>query len=491
MTELCTSFIAGRFTDGAGAQRLPVINPHDETVVAELAEASAAEVARAVDAARAAFAKGDWRRANVAQRQAVLRRIAALIREREDELVRRELANTGIPIRQIRERHVRRAAYNFEFFAEYIGQAAGESYEQEAPYLTIVRREPVGVAALIAPWNAPLALATMEMAGALAFGNCCILKPSELTPLEFVTLMEIARDAGLPDGVIGLVNGRGTVTGKALVEHPGVDVVAFIGGTETGRSIGRTAGGNLKKYTAELGGKSANIITAQSNRERALDAALLGIYSNNGQQCLAGSRILVEESIAEEFIAGFVARAQRIRVGDPSDMATEVGPVISRAQYDRVLRFAGEAEILTGGTRAPGFDKGYYIAPTVARAHDNSLPLCQEEIFGPFATILTFRDIDEAIALANDSQFGLVAYLWCDHMPTVMKAADLLAAGTLWVNTPVARDLRVPFGGFKNSGVGRTGGHYSRALFTEEKVLTLPMAEFPLAKLGEPAPGEA
>ena len=484
MTELVTSFIAGAFTDGAGAERLPVIYPHDESVVAELAEADAAVVDRAVAAARAAFARGQWRRAPVAERQRVLRRIAALIREREDDLVRRELLNTGIPIRQIRERHVRRAAMNFEFFADYIGQASNESFEQEAPFLTIVRRDPVGVAALVAPWNAPLALATMELAGALAFGNCAILKPSELTPLEFVTIMEICRDAGVPAGVVGLVNGRGTVTGQALVAHPGIDVVAFIGGTETGRHIARAAGGNLKKYVAELGGKSANIITASANRARALDAALVSIFSNNGQQCLAGSRILVEHSIAEEFIAGFVARTKRIRVGDPADPATEVGPVISHAQYDRVLRFAADAEVICGGTRAEGFERGYYVAPTVARASDNATPLCQEEIFGPFATFLTFRDIDEAIAIANDSQFGLVAYLWSDHLPTVTKAAELLEAGTLWVNTPVARDLRAPFGGFKNSGVGRTGGHASRGLFTEEKVLTMPMADFPIARLG-------
>ncbi|QGN55833.1 aldehyde dehydrogenase family protein [Novosphingobium sp. Gsoil 351] len=484
MTELVTSFVAGRFTDGAGAERLPVIYPHDESIVAELAEADAAEVDRAVAAARAAFAKGDWRRAPVSERQRVLRCIAALIDERQEELVRRELLNTGIPIRQIRERHIRRASMNFAFFADYIGQVSNESYEQETPFLTVVRRDPVGVAALVAPWNAPLALATMELAGALAFGNCAILKPSELTPLEFVTIMEICRDAGIPDGVVGLVNGRGPVTGQALVAHPGVDVVAFIGGTETGRHIARAAGGNLKKYVAELGGKSANIVTANCDRERALDAALLGIFSNNGQQCLAGSRILVEESIAEQFIADFARRAQAIRVGDPADPANEVGPVISRAQYDRVLRFAADAEIVCGGMRAAGFDKGFYVAPTVARASDNATPLCQEEIFGPFATFLTFRDIDEALSIANDSQFGLVAYLWSDDLPTVMKAADMLDAGTLWVNTPVARDLRAPFGGFKNSGVGRTGGHSSRALFTEEKVLTLPMGGFPIAKLG-------
>lgn len=484
MNEVVTSFIAGRWSDGAGAHRLPVICPWDETVVAELAEADADEVDRAVTAARAAFARGDWRRASVGERQRVLRRIAALIREREDVLATRECLNTGIPMRQVRGRHIQRAAANFEFFADYIGQVAGESYEQEAPYLTVVRREPVGVAALVGPWNAPLALATMEMAGALAFGNCCILKPSELTPLEFMPLFELMHEAGLPEGVIGMVNGRGAVTGSALVGHPGIDVVAFIGGTETGRQIARAAGGNLKKYVAELGGKSANIITASADLERALDAALLSIYSNNGQQCLAGSRILVEESIAEPFMARFVERAQRLKVGDPRDLATDLGPVISRGQYDRVLSFAAEADILTGGTRAPGFDKGYFVAPTVARARDNAMPLCQEEIFGPFATFLTFGDIDEAIAIANDSQFGLVAYLWADHLPTVMKVQDALQAGTIWVNTPLARDLRAPFGGFKNSGVGRTGGHASRALFTEEKVVTIPMAHFPIARLG-------
>ena len=240
------------------------------------------------------------------------------------------------------------------------------------------------VAALVAPWNAPLALATMEMAGALVFGNCCILKPSELTPLEFVPLLELLREAGIPDGVVGLVNGRGPVTGAALVKHPGIDVVAFIGGTKTGRHIARAAGGNLKKYVAELGGKSANIVTAECDFERALDAALVGIFSNNGQQCLAGSRILVDETIAERFIERFVERTRRLKVGDPRDMATELGPVISKAQYDRVLAFAADADVLTGGTRAEGFDKGYYVAPTVALAHDNTTRLCQEEIFARY-----------------------------------------------------------------------------------------------------------
>ena len=484
MSELCTSFINGGWTSGEGAERIPVISPIDETLVAEIAQADAAEVDHAVRAARKAFVAGTWRNAPVSKRQSVLRRIAALIREKVDVLAERECANAGLPIRQVRERHVQRAAANFEFFADFIGQTANECYEQEPPFLTIVRREPVGIAALVAPWNAPLALATMEVAGALAFGNCCILKPSELTPLEFVPLFELMKEAGVPDGVVGLVNGRGPVTGAALVGHIDIDVVAFIGGTETGRHIARAAGGNLKKYVAELGGKSANIITPQCDLERALDAALVSIYSNNGQQCLAGSRILVDQSIAKDFIDRFVARAKNIRVGDPRDMATEVGPVISRAQYDRVLSFAAGANILTGGKRADGFDRGYYVSPTVAFAEDNATPLCQEEIFGPFATFLTYDGIDQAIEIANQSEFGLVAYLWCSDMPTVMRVQDALQAGTIWVNTPLARDLRAPFGGYKNSGVGRTGGLSSRNLFTEEKVVTMPMQDFPIAKLG-------
>jgi 5-carboxymethyl-2-hydroxymuconic-semialdehyde dehydrogenase/aminomuconate-semialdehyde/2-hydroxymuconate-6-semialdehyde dehydrogenase len=348
-----------------------------------------------------------------------------------------------------------------------------------------VRHEPLGVAALIAPWNAPIALATMELAAALAYGNSCVLKPSELTPLEFGPLMDICREAGVPDGVVNLVNGRGPVTGAALVAHPDVDVVAFIGGTETGREIGAAAGRGLKNYLAELGGKSANIVTASADFDRALDAALLSIYSNNGQQCLAGSRILVERSISDRFIAAFAERVLRVRVGDPRDPATEVGPVISRAQYDRVLRYAGDADLVCGGKRAEGFERGYFVEPTVARASSNDLPLCQEEIFGPFATFLTFEDLDDAIRIANDSRYGLVGYLWCEHWPSIARVMDELRTGTIWVNTPVARDLRAPFGGFKESGVGRSGGDASRRHFTEEKVVTLAMRDFPIQKLGE------
>lgn len=480
----CRSHINGRWVDAPGAERLPIVSPIDESVIAELDEADAAMVDRAVMAARTGFAAGSWSDATVAERQRVLRRIADLILARGAEIAALECANTGIPIRQIRERHVPRAAHNFSFFAEVIGQQSGEVFEQNAPYLTIVRRAPIGVAACIAPWNAPIALATMELAAAIAFGNSCVLKPSELTPLEFTPLMEIFAEAGLPAGVVNLVNGRGAVTGAALVSHPEIDAVAFIGGTGTGREIGAAAGRGLKSYLAELGGKSANIVMASARLDRALDAALVSIFSNNGQQCLAGSRILLDERIADDFIGQFVTRAKALRVGDPRDAETEIGPVISRGQYDRVLDFARDGDLLLGGTRAEGFAKGWFVAPTVARAESNDSPLCQEEIFGPFATLLTFRDLDEAIAVANASRYGLVGYFWSDSWQEIARATREIEAGTLWVNTPVARDLRAPFGGVKESGVGRSGGEASRRHFTQERVVTLPLADFPIPQLG-------
>ena len=491
--ETITSFIAGDWVAGrAGADEIPVINPADESRVATLLEADAAEVDRAVQAAREAFCHSGWAQAPVEDRKQVLRRIGELVRATADELARREVTHTGVPVAQARGRHIERTAMNFEFFAEFISQVSAPIFDQNPDYLTWVRREPVGVAGLIAPWNAPLALASMKLAGAIAFGNSAVLKPSEMTPLSFVTLMELVREAGVPDGVINLVNGRGPVTGAALVEHPDVRTVAFTGGTETGRQIGAAAGHGLKKVVTELGGKSANIVFADADLERALDAALVAIFSNNGQQCLAGSRILLQRNIADDFIERFVARAGNLLIGDPFDTATEIGPMISAAQRDRVLHHADVAratngiEILHGGRAWSGAERGFYVEPTVVRAADNTSVVCQQEIFGPFATILTFDDFDEAIAIANDTEFGLVAYAWSRDLGTIMAASEALQSGVVWVNTPLTRELRAPFGGYKNSGVGRDGGEWSRALFTEEKTVTVPRREFPIARLGMP-----
>jgi len=488
--ERISSWRNGRWqTPAANAHDLPIINPASEAVIAHLAEDDAASVDAAVAAAKAIFAAGTWAKAAVSERKDVLLKIRDLIRDQAEELAQLESLGTGIPISQTRSRHVPRAAMNFEFFAEFISQAADRLYDQNPDYLTLVRHEPVGVAGLIAPWNAPLALATMKLAGAIAFGNSCVLKPSELTPLPFLRLMEILKAAGLPDGVVNLVNGRGPITGQALVVNQDVDVIAFTGGTATGRAIGEAAGRGLKRVVTELGGKSANIVCADADVERAVEAAVLAGFSNNGQQCLAGTRLLLHRSIAAEFLDAFVSRVRSLRIGPPADASTEIGPLISAAQLQRVSGFGNSAretgvEILTGGKPAD-LDVGFYFEPTVVRASNNDQPVCREEIFGPFVTVLEFDEFDEALAIANDSEFGLVAYVWTNDLRQAMRAADELRTGVVWINTPLYRELRAPFGGFKHSGVGRDGGDWSRSLFTESKTISIPRRDFPLAQLAD------
>jgi 5-carboxymethyl-2-hydroxymuconic-semialdehyde dehydrogenase/aminomuconate-semialdehyde/2-hydroxymuconate-6-semialdehyde dehydrogenase len=487
--ERVTAFIDNEFLEPGPGLPLPVVYPATEARVSLVEEADAAMVDRAVAAARAAFDRGPWPRMAVAERQSALRRLAALIRAHAEELAWLECLNSGIPMRHLMNGQIPRAALNFEFFAEFIGQGAGQVYTQDSRYLTLVTREPIGVAALIGPWNSPLALTSMKIAGCIAFGNCCVAKPAEQTPLAVARLMELIREAGLPPGVVNMVNGRGPVTGDAMVRHPGVDLVSFTGGTATGRAILIAAGAGLKPCSLELGGKSANIVFASADLERALDGALLGIFSNNGQQCLAGSRILVERSIADDFIAAFVARAARLRIGDPMDPATEIGPLAFRAHLDRVLSYvdvarADGAQLLIGGGVAPGFARGIYMQPTAVLAPGNHARICQEEVFGPFATFVTFDGFDEAIAIANDSRFGLVSYVWTEHMATALAASRAIRSGVVWVNTPMVRELRAPFGGFKDSGMGREGGHSSMQFYTGEKTTTIPIAAAPIARMG-------
>ena len=293
----------------------------------------------------------------------------------------------------------------------------------------------------------------------------------------------------LPEGVLSLVNGRGPVTGQALVDHTGVDLISFTGGTETGRTIMSSAGRRLVPTTLELGGKSANIIFESANYERALDGALLGIFSNNGQQCLAGSRILVQSSIFNDFVGRFIERAQKIRVGDPTRDDTELGPLASFSHMQRVLSFVETANadgglLLTGGNRLENLGDGYFVSPTAVSVPSNQTRTAQEEIFGPFATFLPFDTTEEAIKVANDTQFGLVSYIWSDDLPTVMNVTENMRSGVVWVNTPMMRELRAPFGGFKNSGVGREGGAACESFYTEEKTVTLPKFPPPLRRLG-------
>jgi acyl-CoA reductase-like NAD-dependent aldehyde dehydrogenase len=484
-----TSFIGGRpAAPHAGGEDLVVVNPTTEEAIGRLREADAAEVDAAVRAAREAFDRGPWPRMDINDRKDILYSIRDHLRKNADELQYLESLNVGLPQHSVRF-HVQRMARNFEFFAEVASTMHGETYTQSKGFLTYVTREPKGVAALIAPWNAPLALASMRVATCIPWGNTCVLKPSEYTPLSIRRMVEIFHEAGLPNGVVNLVNGRGAVTGNALVSHPGIDMVGFTGGTVTGRAIAATAGRNLKPIALELGGKSANIILDSANFERAIDGALASIYGNNGQQCLAGSRILVQRGIAERFVEAFVARARQIRLGDPLDPATEVGPLAFKAHMERVLSYveiakADGAKLLVGGRRAAGFARGYFVEPTAVLAPNNEARVCQEEIFGPFATLLIFDTLDEAIDIANRSNFGLVSYVWSEDLTAAMRCSREIRAGTVWVNTPLVRELRAPFGGYKESGIGRDGPYSSMDFFTELKATIVPIDPAPIPKFG-------
>lgn len=488
MPQRVQCFIDGKSVAGTGIE-IPVIYPATEAVISTLEEAAAAEVDAAVAAARDAFDHGPWPEMGIPERKEVLLSMRSLLLENAEELAFLECLDTGVPIRTIRGRKIERLTGNFELFAECLSMMAGQTYQQNKQFLTMVTHEPVGVAAVIAPWNSPLGLATARLAPCIAFGNTCVLKPSEHTPMALARMVEILHEAGLPKGVVNLVNGRGPVTGAALVEHPGIDLVSFTGGTETGRSVMSSAAGNLAPVALELGGKSANIITDTADFEQALDGALLAIYSNNGQQCLAGSRILVQRSIADRFIKRFTERARQIRLGDPMDPDCEMGPLAFKEHLEKVLSYVDiarseGAELLVGGKRAEGFEAGYYFEPTAVLAPSNGLRVCQEEIFGPFAAIQVYDSLDEAIAIANDTEFGLVAYVWSEDLHTITRVTQALRAGTVWVNTPLVREVRAPFGGYKASGVGRDGVRESLDFFTEQKTTQIPVSKLSLARLG-------
>lgn len=484
-----TSYINGAWQP-ASANLLPVVNPATEEVVAQLSEADAHETARAVAAAQASWKSGVWANKGAAEKRQVFQRIVALTLESIEELAQLECLNSGLPMNYLRARQLPRITRNFDFFADGLSQNVEKAGMSDQDYLRFVLREPAGVAALISPWNAPLALASTKIAAALAFGNSCVVKTAETTPLAVARFMDILTEAGVPAGVVNMVNGRGHVTGDALVRHPDVRVVSFTGGTQTGRAIAAAAAPGLKRVDLELGGKSANIITETANLDDALDGALTSIYTNNGQQCFAGSRILVQRSVADAFIRRFVERTRAIRVGDPLETHTEVGPLSNAAHYARVCSFVDIAlkdggQLLCGGKRPAHLgDKGYYFEPTAVLMPSNSARVCQEEIFGPFAAFQVFDTFDEALAIANDSDFGLVSYLWSNDLTQAHRAAREIQAGVVLVNTPMVLDLRFPFGGYKTSGVGREGFDGMRHFYTEEKTVTIALKRPAMARLG-------
>lgn len=486
--ETVGSLINGRRVKGEGVE-WPLIYSATEARLSTVTGASTAQVNAAADSAHAGFRSGVWAGLPLAARQSVFQRTADLIDRHADELAFLQTCETGIPYAQFRGMHVARAAQNFRFFSDVATTLAGETYTQTGNYLSISVQEPIGVGAVIAPWNAPLALASMKIAACMITGNSCLVKPSEQTPYSLLRLVELMLEAGVPRETIHLLNGTGAEAGAAIVDHSKVGAINFVGGTETGKRIMQGAAGTLKKLSLELGGKSANIITDTADIEASINGALLGIFAGNGEQCLAGSRILVQATIAGEFIRKFVQRAANIVVGDPFHPDVEIGPLAFEAHYKRVLGYVETArsqsdEILCGGTHPDPGKGGYFVHPIVARAKSNDQRICQEEIFGPFASILTFDTLDEAVDIANSSDFGLVSYVWTSEIQTMMTVASRIEAGTVWVNTPMTRDLRAPFGGYKMSGIGRDGLPGSIELFTEQKTIMIPKGKLALPELG-------
>lgn len=482
------SLINGEAAQGdAGDWQL--IYPATQASLATVTAASAAQVGQAADLAHQTFKSGDWATMALTERQKTFYKIADLIDQNADELAFLQTCETGIPYAQFRGMHVARAAQNFRFFSDAATTLAGETYTQTGRYLSLSLQEPIGVGAIIAPWNAPLALASMKIAACMITGNSCLVKPSEQTPYSVVRMVELMLEAGMPKGAIHVLNGTGPEAGAAMVEHRHIGAVNFVGGTGTGQRIMQAASKGLKKLSLELGGKSANIITETADLEAALDGSLLGIFAGNGEQCLAGSRILLQRSIADEFMHAFAARTANLVVGDPFHPDVEIGPLAFKGHYERVLSFidksdAENGELLCGGGHPDPDAGGYFMQPVAVKAKSNSDSVCQEEIFGPFVSIVTYDTLEEAIEIANDSEFGLVSYIWTSEIEPMMSAATQIQAGTVWVNTPMARDLRAPFGGYKMSGIGRDGLPGSIELFTEQKTVMIPTAKLAMPKLG-------
>ena len=384
--------------------------------------------------------------------------------------------------------HAVRASENFRFFSDVATTLSGQTFQQTGRYLSLTMHEPIGVGLVISPWNAPLILAGMKIAACLISGNSCIVKPSEYTPFSQLRMVEIIIEAGVPADVIHLLNGTGAVTGAALTTHPDIDAINFVGGTETGKRIMKSAADGLKKISLELGGKSANVIMEDCDVEAAIDGSLLGIFAGNGEQCLAGSRILIQASIYDQVVKKLVERTKNLTVGDPFE-DVEIGPLAFKAHHNRVLDFSKKAmrdgdEILCGGGTPDAAELGYFFEPVMARATSNRSLICQEEIFGPFAALVKFDTLTEAIEIANDSEFGLVSYVWTQNIDNMMQFAQKVRAGTVWVNTAMSRDLRAPFGGYKLSGLGRDGLEDSIRLFTEEKTVMIPSQRLAFPKLG-------
>lgn len=464
--------IGGEWT--SGSDRFPTVNPATEEVIAEVEEAGAEQVDAAVRSAREAFEDPAWRDMDPHRRSRLLWRLADLIEENGEFIAGVETRDNGKPAFESAKVDLPFVVANFRYYAGWADKLAGDVIPVSGPFMNYTLREPLGVVGAIVPWNFPLNIASWKVAPALACGNAVILKPAEETPLTALLLGELALEAGFPPGILNVIPGRGPVTGQAMVEHPGIDKIAFTGSTETGRVVMRTAAGSLKKVSLELGGKSPNVVFADADLEAAVRGVTTGIFYGKGEVCAAGSRLLVEESIKDEFVEALVARSAGMTIGDPVHPKTRLGAIVSKAQHERVLSYieAGREEGATlraGGAAATVDGRGWFVEATVFDDVSPDMRIAREEIFGSVLAAMSFGDLEDAVRLSNETMYGLAAGVWTRDVGKAHRFARAVRAGTVWVNTYNRYDPGSPFGGFKESGFGRDLGEAALSEYTQAK----------------------
>ncbi|WP_034261328.1 aldehyde dehydrogenase [Altibacter lentus] len=469
------NYINGNYCDPVSGKWLDNYNPSNGEVYAQIANSSSKDVAAAYEAARDAFPS--WSNTPIEERSRILLKIATLIEEKMMELATAEAKDNGKPLSLALAVDIPRASSNFRFFANAITQFASEAHESVGlGTMNFTLRQPIGVVGCISPWNLPLYLFTWKIAPAIAAGNTVVAKPSEVTPVTAAMLGDICTEAGLPKGVLNILHGEGPSAGQAIVEHPHIKAISFTGGTKTGEHLARTAAPMFKKLSLELGGKNPNLIFADCDYEKMLAITVKSSFANQGQICLCGSRIFVERSLFERFKKDFVAKVSQLKVGDPFDADSDLGALVSRPHLEKVrayIRLAKEegGTILFGGqpVTVKDHEQGYYLQPTIIEVFDDQCRVNQEEIFGPVVTLMPFDTEEEALKMANGVRYGLSATLWTNDLNRTMRISKQLEVGIVWVNTWLNRDLRTPFGGVKDSGVGREGGFEALRFFTEAK----------------------
>jgi aldehyde dehydrogenase (NAD+) len=469
--------INNRWVPSESGKTFATINPSTGEEICQVAEADAADVDKAVKAARAAFEQGPWEKMRASERGRLLHRLADLIEKDSETLARLETLDNGKPLHVAKAVDVAKTIACYRYFAGWADKVQGKTIPIDGDFFCYTRHEPIGVVGQIIPWNYPMLMQAWKLAPALATGNTVVMKPAEQTPLSALRIGELIVEAGFPEGVVNLLPGFGPTAGAAIASHMDIDKVAFTGSTEVGRLIMEAAAkSNLKRITLELGGKSPNIIFEDTDLDEAVEGAHMGLFVNQGQSCCAGSRVFVEEKIYDAFVEKSVARARKRRVGDPLDPRTDQGPQVSQSQFDRVMGYIesgqrGGATLACGGERVG--DRGYFIQPTVFAGVEDEMQIAREEIFGPVMSVIAFKDLDEVVARANRTSYGLAAGVWTRDIKKAHAVANAVRAGTVWVNCYHVLDTRAPFGGFKQSGIGRELGEYGLQQYTEVKTVTV------------------